>query len=94
MLGKGRPAQPPRLPAEQRPTIPANGEIPSVPMPNEISYDVHARRLNVGGGYIENVGPAVWNYQIDESNCLCNGSAIEKLIASALSLETVDNRLL
>lgn len=63
---RGRTASPPRLPSSTAPSIPAAGAIPSDPehMPNTISYDPASRRLHVGGGYIDNVPPAVWDYQV------------------------------
>lgn len=68
----GRPAAPPRLPAERRPTIPAEGEIPGAPepLPDVMRYDPDRQRLHVGGGYVENVGPAVWAYEISGKQVL------------------------
>ncbi len=68
----GRPAGPPRLPADQRPHIPAGATIPtdSDGMPNAISYDPAAGQLHVGDGVIANVTPAMWNYTISGVNVL------------------------
>lgn len=68
----GRPSAPPRLPAERRPTIPADGEIPGAPepLPDVMRYDPDRQRLHVGGGYVENVGPAVWAYEISGKQVL------------------------
>ena len=62
----GRPAGPPRLPESERPLIPAGGSIPSAPeaMPDEMGYDQVKRRLLVGAGYIDNVAPEVWAYEV------------------------------
>ncbi len=66
----GRPAQPPRVPIAHRPVIPEGGEIPQGTMPNEISYDTVKKRLHIGAGFIENVEPEVWAYQIDNKQVL------------------------
>jgi hypothetical protein len=68
----GRPSQPPRLPPERRPTIPAEGKIPSDPdlMPDTIGYDATRKRLLVGCGYVENVPPGVWHYQVSGKQVL------------------------
>jgi hypothetical protein len=62
----GRPAEPPRLPTNRRPHIPMGGGIPSDAegMPDSIDYDAGKQRLIVGHGYIENVEPAVWLYEV------------------------------
>jgi len=69
---KGRPAQPPRLPAAQRPTIPKDGAIPQNPaaMPDTINYDVNKKRLLIGTGYVENVPPGVWSYEVSGKQVL------------------------
>jgi len=63
---KGRPASAPRMPAADRPTIPRDGAIPPAAdaMPESIVYNETTRQLHVGTGYIENVPPAVWNYEV------------------------------
>ncbi len=68
----GRPAQPPRLPEAKRPRIPAQGAIPQDPesMPNAIDYDAAKKRLLVGSGYVENVAPAVWHYEVSGKQVL------------------------
>jgi hypothetical protein len=69
---KGRPAQPPRLPPEMRPRIPVEGAIPQTPeaMPDSIGYDSVKKRLLVGSGFIENVEPAVWAYEVSGKEVL------------------------
>lgn len=69
---KGRPAQPPRLPTELRPTIPKEGAIPQEPssMPDTIGYDSSKRRLLIGSGYVENIPPEVWNYEVSGKQVL------------------------
>jgi len=68
----GRPAQPPRLPRESAPHIPAGGTIPQDPaaMPDEIGYDASRKRLLVGSGYVENVSPQVWSYEVSGKQVL------------------------
>lgn len=62
----GRPAQPPRMPAGQSPTIPAGGAIPQDPaaFPDSIGYEAANRRLLIGSGFVENVSPEVWSYEV------------------------------
>jgi hypothetical protein len=62
----GRPAEPPRLPATQRPNIPSGGTIPASvdDMPNTISYDGETQRLHIGDGIVANVTPAMWDYKV------------------------------
>ena len=62
----GRPPGPPRLPDEQRPRIPTEGAIPedSASMPDVLGYDSVRHRLAIGGGFIENVPPEVWQYEV------------------------------
>jgi hypothetical protein len=68
----GRPAGPPRLPAGKRPNIPTAGAIPEEPdaMPDTIDYDANKKRLLVGKGYVENVPPAVWAYEVSGKQIL------------------------
>jgi hypothetical protein len=67
-----RPPRPPRLPRGQGPTIPKEGAIPNDPdsMPDEIEYDETRRRLLVGKGFVENVPPAVWRYEVSGKRVL------------------------
>jgi len=62
----GRPNEQPRLPASRRPHIPMEGAIPtdSNGMPDSIDYDAGKQRLLVGHGYVENVEPAEWLYEV------------------------------
>lgn len=62
----GRPAQPPRLPPGEAPRIPADGALPRDPaaMPDTIDYDAATRRLRIGRGFIENVTPEMWRYEV------------------------------
>lgn len=63
--GEGRPAAAPRVAADG-PTIPKGGAIPTTPdrFPNDMSYGGEAHRLHIGEGYIDNVPPEVWNYEV------------------------------
>ena len=76
----GRPAQPPRLPKERAPRIPAAGAIPPDldAMPDEITYDASKKRLLVGGGYIENVSPQVWHYEVSGKQVLAQWFSYRK----------------
>jgi Type ISP C-terminal specificity domain len=67
-----RPPGPPRLPAAKRPHIPTAGSIPTEPgnMPDSIDYDAGKHRLLVGQGYVENVEPAVWLYEVSGKQVL------------------------
>jgi len=69
---KGRPAQPPRLPSTKAPRIPAAGAISQEPsgMPKSIGYDPANRRLIVGAGYVQNVEPATWAYEVSGKQVL------------------------
>ena len=62
----GRPAHPPRLPVERRPAIPRAGAISQLPedMPDAIGYDAEKQHLLVGQGFIENVTPDMWVYDV------------------------------
>jgi hypothetical protein len=62
----GRPKQAPRLPKEGMPRIPAKGAIPPAPepLPSTMDYDASTRRLKIGQGYIENVTPEMWAYEV------------------------------
>ncbi len=68
----GRPAGAPRLPKDRRPRIPKEGAIPATPeaMPDEIAYDAGQGRLLVGSGFIDNVPPEVWSYEVSGKRVL------------------------
>ena len=68
----GRPRQAPRLPKEQAPFIPADGAIPSAPepLPETMDYDPATRRLKIGSGYVENVTPEMWAYEVSGKQVL------------------------
>jgi hypothetical protein len=68
----GRPKQAPRLPKESAPSIPKAGAIPSAPepLPDTMEYDPAARRLKIGKGYVENVTPEMWTYQVSGKQVL------------------------
>jgi hypothetical protein len=71
-LTAGRPAAPPRLPDERKPDYSREGAIPSDPerMPDTIDYDASLRRLWIGAGFIDNVLPDVWRYEVSGKNVL------------------------
>jgi hypothetical protein len=67
-----RPKQAPRLRKANAPFIPAAGAIPSAPepLPDTMDYDPTKRRLTIGRGYVENVTPEMWAYEISGMNVL------------------------
>ena len=68
----GRPSGAPRLPKGQAPAIPKSGTIPGAPepLPDTMEYDAAKRRLHIGKGYIDNVPPEVWAYEVSGMNVL------------------------
>ena len=68
----GRPVGPPRMPEDDRPFISYDGSISTRPerFPNRIEYDSAAGRLKVGDGFINNVPPAVWEYEVSGKQVL------------------------
>jgi hypothetical protein len=70
-FNEGRPPGPPRVEKDE-PTIPADGALPATlaEMPHELDYDAGARRLKIGTGYVANVSPAVWAYEVSGKNVL------------------------
>ncbi|MBN1550394.1 N-6 DNA methylase [bacterium] len=76
----GRPAQPPRLPEGRRPFIPKEGAIPNTSgdMPNTIDYDESKKRLLIGSGFVENVEPEVWNYEVSGKQVLLHWFSYRK----------------
>ena len=68
----GRPAGAPRLPDAERPHIPEAGAIPGTEdaMPETITYNPVARRLQLGAGYVDNVTPEVWAYEVSGKQVL------------------------
>ncbi len=67
---QGRPANPPRLPVNTNPRIPAAGAIPQDTMPDTIEYDETNQRLMVGSGYVERVTPEMWSYEVSGKQVL------------------------
>ncbi len=67
----GRPAGPPRVEKDE-PKIPAGGSLPTklAAMPHDLAYDAGAKRLKIGTGFIDNVLPAVRNYEVSGKNVL------------------------
>jgi hypothetical protein len=62
----GRPKGPPRMAEGERPFIPEGGGIPGAPepLPDTMDYDPAKRRLSVGKGFIDNVSPEMWAYEV------------------------------
>ena len=70
-FSEGRPPGPPRV-DEGEPTIPAGGALPDTlaAMPHELDYDAVSRRLKIRAGFVANVSPEVWAYQVSGKNVL------------------------
>jgi len=70
-FGEGRPPGLPRV-SKNEPTIPAGGALPGAlaAMPHELDYDPASRRLKIGAGYVANVSPEVWTYEVSGKNVL------------------------
>ena len=70
-FGEGRPPGPPRVDKDE-PTIPAGGALPNTlaAMPHELDYDTVSRKLKIGAGFIANVSPEVWAYEVSGKNVL------------------------
>lgn len=68
----GRPRQAPRLPKGEGPFIPAEGAIPGAPepLPDTMDYDPGTRRLHIGRGFVENVSPPMWAYEVSGKQVL------------------------
>ena len=68
----GRPPGPPRVAGGKGPRIPKEGAIPTTAasMPDSLRYDASKRRLLAGTGYVENVDPAVWAYEVSGKQVL------------------------
>jgi hypothetical protein len=68
----GRPFGAPRLSKDKAPFIPKDGAIPGAPepLPDEMTYDASKRRLHIGRGFIDNVPPEVWAYEVSAMNVL------------------------
>ena len=67
-----RPKQAPRLSKAIGPAIPASGSIPSAPepLPDAMDYDAARCRLKIGKGYVENVTPEMWAYEVSGKRVL------------------------
>lgn len=70
-FNEGHPAGLPRV-AKDEPTIPAGGALPSelANMPHDLEYDPALRRMKIGSGFVANVLPEVWAYEISGKNVL------------------------
>lgn len=64
----GRPAGAPRVEDGPRPRVPEGGDIHGEV--DAIGYDASRQRLTVGPGYVENVRPEVWAYEVSGKQVL------------------------
>jgi hypothetical protein len=64
-FSEGRPPGPPRVEKDE-PTIPADGAPPTTlaQMPHDLDYEAATRRLKIASGYVANVSPQVWRYEV------------------------------
>ena len=70
---KAEPAKAGAAPAErERADHSAGGAIPSAPepLPDTMDYDPATRRLQIGKGYVENVTPEMWAYEVSGKQVL------------------------
>jgi hypothetical protein len=76
-----RPKAPPRLPKDEAPSIPAEGAIPGAPepLPDTMDYDAAKKRFKIGKGYVENVTPEMWAYEVSGKNVLRQWFSYRKL---------------
>jgi hypothetical protein len=60
--------------------IPKDGAIPQEPttMPDTINYDANKKRLLIGVGYVENVEPEVWSYEVSGKQVLLHWFSYRK----------------
>ena len=68
-----RPAEAGAAPAERSaPYHSGRGAIPSAPepLPDTMDYDPATRRLKIGKGYVENVTPEMWAYEVSGKQVL------------------------
>ncbi|MDR3510270.1 MAG: N-6 DNA methylase [Caulobacteraceae bacterium] len=70
-FAEGRPPGAPKV-DKDGPTIPADGVLPTTlgAMPHDLDYDAASRRLKIGAGYVANVSPGVWAYEVSGKNVL------------------------
>jgi hypothetical protein len=66
------PLQPPRLPVERRPVMPKAGAISQAPedMPDPLGYDAAKHQLLIGHGFVDNVTPEMWAYEVSGKQAL------------------------
>jgi hypothetical protein len=76
----GRPYGSPRVPVNP-PSVPLAGRISSKPedFPDFLNYDVEKQRLLVGHGFVDNVVPAVWAYEVSGKHVLTQWFSYRKL---------------
>jgi hypothetical protein len=57
------------------------GAIPGAPepLPDLIAYDASNRRLRIGQGFIDNVPPAIWRYEVSGKHVLQQWFSYRKL---------------
>ena len=78
----------------ERAVHPSQGAIPGAPepLPDVMDYDPAERRLKIGKGYVENVTPEMWAYEVSGMKCCGTGSAIAAATAAVRSSATAGRR--
>ncbi len=78
---EGRPKGPPRMPKARGPVISRDGAIPTSPakFPDRISYDANLCRLEIGEGFVDNVPPSVWTYEVSGMQVLTQWFSYRRL---------------
>ena len=61
-------------------------------MPDTLGYDASQRRLLIGKGYVENVPPQVWDYEVSGKHVLRQWFSYRKASRHARSSETAVRR--
>lgn len=77
----GRPKRPPGMPKGEGPVITRQGAIPTTPaaFPDRIAYEPSTRRLEVGEGFVDNVPPTVWGYEVSGKQVLMQWFSYRRL---------------
>jgi hypothetical protein len=60
------------MPKEQAPHLPTDGADQGArePLPDDMDYDANKKRLVVGNGFVENVTPEMWAYEVSGKQVL------------------------
>ena len=69
------------MPKARGPVISRDGAIPTSPakFPDRISYDANLCRLEIGEGFVDNVPPSVWTYEVSGKQVLTQWFSYRRL---------------